>query len=68
VEIACGIGGVYGARMTGGGFGGCAIALAEEDAVEPLQRAIKEKYDRRFSRPAIVYTTRAAAGADVRHF
>ncbi len=68
VEIACGIGGVYGARMTGGGFGGCAIALAEEDAVEPLRRAIKEKYDRRFSKPAIVYTTHAAAGADVRHF
>ena len=65
VEIACGIGGVYGARMTGGGFGGCAIALAEEDAVEPLRRAIKEKYDRRFSKPAIVYTTHAAAGADV---
>jgi galactokinase len=54
--------------MTGGGFGGCAIALAEEDALEPLRRAIKEKYDRRFSKPAIVYTTRAAAGADVRHF
>jgi galactokinase len=68
VEIACGIGGVYGARMTGGGFGGCAIALTEEDAVDPLRRAVREKYDRRFAKPAIVYTTHAAAGADVRHF
>lgn len=68
VEIACGIGGVYGARMTGGGFGGCAIALVEDEAVDALRRAVTEKYDRRFAKPAIVYSTQAAAGADVRHF
>lgn len=68
VETACAVGGVYGARMTGGGFGGCAIALVEEDAVDTLKRAAKEKYDRRFPKPAIVYSTHAAAGADVRHF
>jgi len=65
VDIACGVGGVYGARMTGGGFGGCAIALLEEQAIDSLRRAVKERYDRRFARPAIVYAVRAAAGASV---
>ena len=67
VEVACTIGGVYGARMTGGGFGGCAIALVEDDAVEPLERAIHDRYNRRFGKPAIVYAVHAGAGADVRH-
>jgi len=67
VEIACGVGGVYGARMTGGGFGGCAIALVEEQTIDSLHRAIKERYDRRFPKPAIVYTARAAAGASVQN-
>ncbi len=67
VEIACGIAGVYGARMTGGGFGGCAIALVDEDATELLGRAIHERYDGAFEKPAVVYSTRAAAGADVQH-
>ncbi len=68
VEIACTIGGVYGARMTGGGFGGCAIALVEEGVLEPLSRAVKDRYDRRFAKPAIVYATHAGPGADVLHF
>ena len=29
--------GVYGARMTGGGFGGCIVALVQPRAVEPLR-------------------------------
>lgn len=67
VELACGIGGVYGARMTGGGFGGCAIALVEDHAIDALTRAIKSRYDRQFDKPALVYTTRAAAGAEALH-
>jgi len=27
--------GVYGARMTGGGFGGCVVALCEPGALDP---------------------------------
>jgi len=57
VDIASGITGVYGARMTGGGFGGCAIALTHRDAVDPLKTAIAEKYDGQFEKPAIVYPT-----------
>jgi len=65
VELACGINGVYGARMTGGGFGGCAIALVEDGSIDALREAILKRYDGRFEKPAVVYTTRAGAGADV---
>lgn len=35
VEHLCAMPGVYGARMTGGGFGGCVVAIAEPGSVEP---------------------------------
>ena len=66
VEIATGTPGCYGARMTGGGFGGCAIALVRRAAEEPLRQAIRDKYDGRFEKPAVVYTTVASDGAAVR--
>jgi len=65
VDIATKIPGVYGARMTGGGFGGCAIALIQASAEEPLRTAMKDQYDNRFEKPAIVYTTTASKGAAV---
>jgi galactokinase len=37
VRAAMQVPGVLGARMTGGGFGGCAIALAQPDAIPALQ-------------------------------
>jgi galactokinase len=36
--------GVYGARMMGGGFGGCVIALAETATSEPALATIAERY------------------------
>ncbi len=66
VEAAAGVSGVHGARMTGGGFGGCAIALADEDAVDRLTEVVRRDYDARQAKPALVYTTKAAAGADWR--
>jgi galactokinase len=36
--------GVIGARMTGGGFGGCTVALVREDAVESVIEKTKEVY------------------------
>jgi galactokinase len=44
VEICRRPAGVYGARMMGGGFGGCALAVAEPSAVEPLRRRILAEY------------------------
>jgi len=37
--------GVIGARMTGGGFGGCAISLVKSDAVNQFQEGIAEAYE-----------------------
>ena len=40
VEQAMTVKGVYGARMTGGGFGGAAIAVVPQDAVSRIQVAV----------------------------
>ena len=65
VEVAIGVDGVYGARMTGGGFGGCVVALARDDAVDALRQAIADMYDTRHPKPARILLTKAAAGAEV---
>jgi galactokinase len=38
--------GALGARMTGGGFGGCVLALARADRVDAIRDAITAAYDR----------------------
>lgn len=43
-QTAQSVPGVLGARMTGAGFGGCAIALVEEDQLENLKEVVGEKY------------------------
>ncbi len=66
VEIAGGVEGVIGARMTGGGFGGSAVALVREEAVEPLRDALAEQYPPRAGRAATVYVCKAAQGAEAK--
>ena len=44
VEIATGIDGVIGARMTGGGFGGSTVNLVRRDALDEFRGAIEERY------------------------
>jgi galactokinase len=44
VEIASSIEGVAGARMTGGGFGGCTVNLVRREALETFQQTIADKY------------------------
>lgn len=63
VDIARTIPGVYGARMTGAGFGGCAIVLVAEEAVENLQQAIKTRYTASIGREPGLLLTGAADGA-----
>ncbi|HEX8520869.1 MAG TPA: galactokinase [Tepidisphaeraceae bacterium] len=63
VEEAMRVKGVYGARMTGGGFGGCIVALAQPRAVEPLERALGEKYQEKFGKKPEIFATTATAGA-----
>jgi galactokinase len=55
--------GVYGARMTGGGFGGCTITLAERDAIPHVREAIERRFAERFDTAPAFFTSRASGGA-----
>jgi galactokinase len=52
-----------GARMTGGGFGGCVVALMPESLVGPAQAALAQHYRAPSGEPATVYLCRPGAGA-----
>lgn len=45
VDLAVQVEGVYGARMTGGGFGGCTINLVEADSVARFKRTVAPGYE-----------------------
>jgi galactokinase len=61
-EQAMAVRGVYGARMTGGGFGGCIVALVQPRAVDPLKDHLTTAYQKKFNiKPEIFVTTAAAA-------
>ena len=55
--------GVYGARMTGGGFGGCTINLVQEDNVEAFQTNVAAGYESATGRAPEIYVSPAADGA-----
>jgi galactokinase len=68
VEIAEGIGekgGVYGCRMTGGGFGGCCVALVKAGSVDAITKKIAADYKVRTGITATIFASRPAAGATV---
>jgi galactokinase len=56
-------GGVYGCRMTGGGFGGCAVALIKTEAIEATLPQIRSKYESRTGIEPALFVSRPAAGA-----
>jgi galactokinase len=55
--------GVYGARMTGGGFGGCAVALIEAPAEVFVQREVARRYAAATGLQPDVWVTKAGSGA-----
>jgi galactokinase len=63
VELAEKVEGVYGARMTGGGFGGCTINLVEAARVEEFKLAVGRGYAQATGREPDIYTCVAAEGA-----
>jgi galactokinase len=65
VEEAMKVKGVYGSRMTGGGFGGCIVAIAQPRAVEPLREHLRATYPKKFRKEPAVFATTATAGASV---
>lgn len=56
-------GGVFGARMTGGGFGGCAIALCDPRMVGETAARIEREFTARFGSAPSLFATAAASGA-----
>jgi galactokinase len=63
VEIAQRQPGVFGARMTGAGFGGCTVNLVQRDAADPFTKAIQEGYQKALGLHAEVYVFEASDGA-----
>jgi galactokinase len=56
-------GGMIGARMTGGGFGGCTVTLVEESAVPAVEAAVKAAFLSRGWREPELFATTACEGA-----
>ena len=54
--------GVLGARMTGAGFGGCAVALVKADAVEKFISRVGERYQERTGLQPLFYVSEAGDG------
>lgn len=62
VEVALASGAI-GARMTGGGFGGAAIALIEASKVDQLKQAVEKEFETRGFNKAELFSVLADAGA-----
>jgi galactokinase len=65
VEESMKVKGVYGARMTGGGFGGCIVALVQPRAVDRLREQLPPAYEKAFGKAPVMFVTGASAGASV---
>ncbi len=66
VEIARGLPGIYGARLTGAGFGGCTVNLVEEIHAPDFIQGLVEGYRKKTGRTASVYLCQASRGAEAR--
>ncbi|MBV8550788.1 MAG: galactokinase [Acidobacteriaceae bacterium] len=63
VDTAIKLPGVHGARMTGGGFGGCTVNLVAPNAVENFRRQLTKAYEERFGKTPVFYDCKPADGA-----
>ena len=64
VEQAMSMKGVYGSRMTGGGFGGCTVTLVQPRHAEAFMAEIKRVYSGRYKLDADVFSTTATDGGE----
>ncbi|MCJ7688377.1 MAG: galactokinase, partial [Clostridiaceae bacterium] len=62
VETALLTDGCIGARMTGAGFGGCAIAIVKKDKIDSFISKVNEKYIKKIGYEASFYSTGIGEG------
>jgi galactokinase len=55
----------YGARMTGAGFGGCAVALVQEEKSQEFAKTVSAAYRQKSGLDASVYVCKASEGASI---
>jgi galactokinase len=65
VDLALGDKGVYGARMTGGGFGGCTINLVDAAHVDEVRQRIEHNYEAKTGVKPAILICEASEGAGV---
>jgi galactokinase len=63
VDLAQDLPGLIGARLTGGGFGGCTINLVEKDSAAAFAQALKERYRQATGIDPEIHICHASAGA-----
>ncbi len=63
VDTAIKLPGVYGARMTGGGFGGCTVNLIAPERLDEFREALVKAYQEHFRITPAFYDCKPAAGA-----
>jgi len=63
VELARKCDGVFGARMTGGGFGGCTVNLVKAEAVGQFQTRLCHQYQTETGIQPAIYVCVASDGA-----
>jgi galactokinase len=62
VEIARGLPGCIGARLTGAGFGGCTVNLVESERVEEFRSGLERAYLERVGKETRLYVCKASEG------
>ena len=63
VELAQDLPGLIGARLTGGGFGGCTVNVVEKDKAPAFARALADRYQKATGIAAQIHICHASAGA-----
>ena len=63
VDAVCAQNGVYGARLSGGGFGGAVMALTDESFSQAQADEVSALYEKKFGRKPMVFTCASGDGA-----